>query len=81
MRNLYCKKGELYYLRLPSGYLRVVYQGMKDHKRYFNLVNGKMQYILSKDEVNRLVARVPYQAAAQKRLKNFKKFKNKGERR
>ena len=74
MTHKYCKKGHLYYLRLPHGYLRVEYIGIKDRKRIFNTVNGATQYTLSADEVDRLIARVPRQKGAIKRLAAYKKF-------
>lgn len=75
MKHKYCKKGELYYLRLPHGYLRVEYIGLKDHKRLFNTVSGTTQYILTAEETTRLIARVPRQKGALKRLANYKKFR------
>lgn len=77
MKYKYLKKGELYYIRLPHGYLRVQYICIKDHQRKFHSLNGATEYSLSMDEVNRLVARVPRQKGALKRLAAYKKF-NKG---
>jgi len=73
MKYKYCKKGELYYLRLSHGYLRVEYIGIKDKQRIFHTVNGSTEYKLSLEEVSRLIARVPRQQGALKRLAENRK--------
>ena len=72
MKELYCKKGNYYFIRLHAGYIKVRYEGIKDRKRYFTNQQFKRQYILSKDEVNRLVSAIPRQEVIRKRFRGKK---------
>ena len=58
-KHQYLAKGGYYYLKLPQGFIRVLYVGVKEGKRRFNMVNGKMQFLLDQGEAQQLVARVP----------------------
>ena len=67
------KKGEIYYVRLPDGYIRCEYLGSKKCRRRFRRIDGKIDYLLTPTEADRLAARVPRQKGALKRLAEFKK--------